>query len=209
MTPHEGTRNLRVGPPVGSVEVRLAAEFVDRFGRARGDDAIRSSWHEISRWSDFRDFADQSAGDEPEPAVAWRWLARVANAAKAEDNVLLPAQILGCALFWDWCERRYAEIHDFAAVVQLPTVDRDVKIGLAAVALPCLLVLPAESTVMDGQAGRYTATGLAMYAVNIILSYSEGYLPLVSRELCSIVSPELAALARDVWAGRVGHARWT
>jgi hypothetical protein len=209
MTPHEGTRNLRAGPPVGSVEVRLAAEFVERFGKARSDDAIRSSWREICRWSGFRDFPDRLMNEEPDPAVAWRWLARVAYAAKAEDDVLLPSQILGCALFWDWRERQYAEVHDFAAVVQLPTVDRDIKIRLAAVALSCLLALPAESTVMDGQAGRYTATGLAMYAVSILLSYSEGYSHPPSRELNSIVSPELAAFARDVWAGRVGHASWT
>jgi hypothetical protein len=209
MTPHEGTRNLRTGPPVGSVEVRLAAEFLDRFGSARSDDAIRSSWREISRWSSFRDFRDRSASDELDAGVAWRWLARIAYAAKKEDDVLLPSQILGCALYWDWRERRYAEVHDFAAVVQLPTVNRDIKIRLAAVALPCLLALPAESTVMHGQAGPYTATGLAMYAVNIILSYSEGYSAPASRELNSIATPELAALARDVWAGRVGHARWT
>ena len=141
--------------------------------------------------------------------MAWRWLAGVAYVAKQNDDVMLPSQILGCALFWDRQAWQYAEARDFAAVVQLPTADRDIKIRLAAIALPCLLALCADLKVMSGRAGPYTARGLALYAVNIILGYNEGYSPPASRELDLVVTPELAALARDVWAARVSHARWT
>jgi hypothetical protein len=209
VTPHDGTQNLHVGPPVGTVEVRLAAEFIERFGRAKSDDAIWSAWHETCSWSGFRDHPDRPPGSGLDPAVAWRWLARVSRVAKAEDDVVLPSRILGCALFWDRRAWQYAQVRDFAAVVQLPTAERDIKIRLAATALSCLLVLPAESTVVDGQAGPYTASGLAMYAVNIILGYSEGHSLPADPQLTSVITPELAALARDVWAGRVSHARWT
>jgi hypothetical protein len=187
---HRGTQNLPTGPPVGTVEVRLAGEFMERFGRAR------NSFHR------------QARGD-PGPAVAWRWLADVARVAKGHDDVMLPSQILGCSRFWDWRERQYAEVRDFAAVVQLPTAGPDMKIRLAAIALSCLLALPADSRVMHSLAGPYTASGLAMYAVDIILPYNERYSRPVSPELDSVITPELAALARDVWGARVSHARWT
>lgn len=208
-TPHQGIRRLRAGPHIGTVEVRLAAEFMERFSRAWSDDEIRSSWREICGWSSFRDSAGGPAGDDPDHAVAWHWLAGVAHVAKRNDDVMLPSQILGCALSWDRQAWQYAEVRDFAAVVQLPTADRDVKIRLAAIALPCLLALCADLKVMSGRAGPYTARGLALYAVKIILSYNEGYSPPASRELDLVVTPELAALARDVWAARVSHARWT
>lgn len=208
-TPHQGIRQLRTAPPVGTVEVRLAAEFMERFGRAWSDDEVRSSWHEICGWSGFRDSLSRPSGDHRDPVVAWRWLTGVARVAKQHDDVVLPPRILGCALFWDWRAWQYAEVRDFAAVVQLPTADRDVKVRLAAIALPCLLALPADRKVMSGRPGPYTARGLAMYAVKIILGYNEGYSPPVSPELDSVITPELAALARDVWAGRASHARWT
>jgi len=86
---------------------------------------------------------------------------------------MLPSQILGCSRFWDWRARQYAEARDFAAVVQLPTADRDIKLRLAAIALSCLLALPSDLRVMHALAGPYTASGLAMYAVDIILPYNE------------------------------------
>jgi len=92
--------------------------------------------------------------------------------------------------------------------VQLPTAERDIKIRLAAIALSCVLALPGELRVMHGQAGPYTASGLAMYAASIILSYDERYSLPTSPELDSVITPGLAALARDVWAARVNHARW-
>ena len=95
-------------------------------------------------------------------------------------------------------------------MVQLPTAERDTKIRLGAIALPCLLTLPEDLGVnCSGQACLYTASGLAMYAVSMILSYNERHSQPSSPELDSVVTPELAALARDVWAGRVCHARWT
>jgi hypothetical protein len=209
VTPYRGTQNLPTGPPIGTVEVRLAAEFMERFGRAWSDGEIRSSWREICGWSSFRDPFHRLAREEPASAVAWRWLAGVAHAAKRHDDIVLPSQILGCARFWDWRARQYAQARDFAAVVQLPTAERDIRVRLAAIALSCLLTLPPEFPFMRGQAGKYTASGLAMYAVNIILSYSERYSLPASPELDSVITPELAALARDVWAGRVSHARWT
>jgi hypothetical protein len=204
VAPYKGTQNLSTGPPVGTVEVRLAAEFMDRFGRARSDTEIRSSWREISEWSHFKQLAHGGS----DSAVAWHWLVRVAQVAKEHADIMLPAKVLGCARFWDWRARQYAEIHDFAAAVQLPTAGRDTQVRLAAIALSCLLALPADTRVMHCQAGPYTASGLAMYAVNIILSYNERYSLPTSLELDSILTPGLAALARDVWAGRVGHARW-
>jgi len=122
---------------------------------------------------------------------------------------MLPSQILGCSRFWDWRARQYAEARDFAAVVQLPTADRDIKLRLAAIALSCLLALPSDLRVMHALAGPYTASGLAMYAVDIILPYNERYSRPTSPELDSVITPEVAALARDVWGGRVSHARWT
>jgi len=118
---YRGTQNLPAGPPIGTVEVRLAAEFMERFGRACTDGEAQSSWREICGWSGFRRSLHRLARGDPDPAVAWRWLVGVAHAAKEHDDVMLPSQILGCALFWDWRARQYAEARDFAAVVQLPT----------------------------------------------------------------------------------------
>jgi hypothetical protein len=206
---YRGTQNLPTGPPIGTVEVRLAAEFMERFGRACCDGESWSSWREICRWSAFRDSIHRQARVDLDPAVAWRWLVGVAHIAKEHDDVMLPSQILGCSLFWEWRAQQYAEVRDFAAVVQLPTAERDIKIRLAAIALSCLLALPEDLRVADGQAGPYTASGLAMYAVSIILPYNERYSRPVSPELDSVITPELAALARDVWGARVNHARWT
>jgi hypothetical protein len=206
---YRGTQNLPTGPPVGTVEVRLAAEFMERFGRACGEGEIRLSWREICRWSGFRRSPHRQAGSDQDPAVAWRWLAGVADVAKKHSDVMLPSRILGCSRFWDWRARQYAEVRDFAAVVQLPTADRDIKLRLAAIALSCLLALPADVQVMHGLVGPYTASGLAMYAVDIILPYNERYSRPTSPELDSVITPEVAALARDVWGGRVSHVRWT
>ncbi len=186
MASYRGTRNLSTGPPIGTVEIRLAAEFMERFGRACGESEIRSSWREICRWSGFRNSLHRQARSDQGPAVTWRWLTGVADVAKKQNDVMLPSQILGCSRFWDWRARQYAEARDFAAVVQLPTADRDIKLRLAAIALSCLLALPSDLRVMHALAGPYTASGLAMYAVDIILPYN-----------------------RDVWGGRVSHARWT
>lgn len=209
MVPFRGTQNQSTGPPIGTVEVRLAAEFMERFGRACNDGEVQSCWREICRWSGFRDSGRRSTRGDPDPAIAWFWLAEVAQVAKKRGDVMLPPRILGCARFWDWRARQYAEVRDFAAVVQLPTAERDIKVRLAAMTLSCLLALPADLRVMPGPAGPYTASGLAMYAGSMILSYNERYSPPASRELDSVVTPELAAFARDVWAGRVSHAKWT
>lgn len=208
MPPYRGTQNRPTGPPIGTVEVRLAAEFMDRFGRAWSDGEIWSSWREICRWSGFRDCSHQQIRDDLSPTLAWHWLVGVARAAKDHGEVMLPSQILGCSRFWDWRARNYAEIRDFAAVVQLPTAERDIKIRLAAIALSCLLAMPADLMIMHGSGGEYTASGLAMYAVDIILPYNERYSRPVSPALDSVITPELAALARDVWGGRASHARW-
>ncbi len=209
MASYRGTRNLSTGPPIGTVEIRLAAEFMERFGRACGESEIRSSWREICRWSGFRNSLHRQARSDQGPAVTWRWLTGVADVAKKQNDVMLPSQILGCSRFWDWRARQYAEARDFAAVVQLPTADRDIKLRLAAIALSCLLALPSDLRVMHALAGPYTASGLAMYAVDIILPYNERYSRPTSPELDSVITPEVAALARDVWGGRVSHARWT
>jgi hypothetical protein len=209
VAPHQHTKNLAAGKPIGTVEVRLAAEFIERFGRARNYSEIQSSWHEICRWSSFRDPGGKPVNSDTDAVIAWRWLIRVAYVAKERDDITLPSQVLGCARYWDWCALQYAEVGDFVAVVQLPTAERDIKIQLAAIALPCLLALPADLRLMNGQAGPYTTSGLAMYAVNLILSYNERYSLPLSPELDSFITPELAALARDVWAGRVNHAKWT
>src|SRR6266536_993750 len=173
MASYRGTRNLSTGPPIGTVEIRLAAEFMERFGRACGESEIRSSWREICRWSGFRNSLHRQARSDQGPAVTWRWLTGVADVAKKQNDVMLPSQILGCSRFWDWRARQYAEARDFAAVVQLPTADRDIKLRLAAIALSCLLALPSDLRVMHALAGPYTASGLAMYAVDIILPYNE------------------------------------
>lgn len=209
MVPYRGTQNLSTCPPIGTVEVRLAAEFMERFGRACGEGEVRSSWREICRWSGSRHSLHRHANRDQGPAVAWRWLAEVSHTAKEHNDVMLPARILGCSRFWDWRARQYAEIRDFAAVVQLPTAERDIKLRLAAIALSCLLALPADLMVMRGLAGPYTASGLAMYAVDIILPYNERHSRPTSPELDSAITPEVAALARDVWGARVSHARWT
>lgn len=208
MPPYRGTQRRPTGPPIGTVEVRLAAEFMDRFGRAWSDGEIWSSWREICRWSGFRDFSHKQIRGDLNPTLAWRWLAGVARAAKDHGDVMLPSQILGCSRFWDWRARKYAEVRDFAAVVQLPIAERDIKIRLAAIALSCLLAMPADLMIMHGSGGEYTASGLAMYAVDIILPYNERYSRPVSPALDSVITPELAALARDVWGGRASHARW-
>src|SRR6266496_3370855 len=173
MASYRGTRNLSTGPPIGTVEIRLAAEFMERCGRACGESEMRSSWREICRWSGFRNSLHRQARSDQGPAVTWRWLTGVADVAKKQNDVMLPSQILGCSRFWDWRARQYAEARDFAAVVQLPTADRDIKLRLAAIALSCLLALPSDLRVMHALAGPYTASGLAMYAVDIILPYNE------------------------------------
>ena len=209
MASYQDTQNLSTGPPIGTVEVRLAAEFMERFGQACGEGEIPSSWREICRWSSFRNTLHRNARSDQGPAVAWRWLAGVAHAAKEHNDVMLPSRILGCSRFWDWRERQYANVRDFAAVVQLPTAEREIKLRLAAIALSCLLALPADLMVMHGLAGPYTASGLAMYAVDIILPYNERHTRPASPELDSVITPEVAALARDVWGARISHARWT
>lgn len=128
--------------------------------------------------------------------IAWRWLAEVAAFAAEQGNVRLPAQILGCALYWELCD--WPPQSD-AMPLRPPVAPAGTKTELAAIALRCLLLLPAGEGVLYKYGVVWTAADLAGVAAETVNTLGARY---------GLLTRELAELAGDTLAGRCGHARW-
>lgn len=182
-----------IGPVDGS-QMRRAADFMERFNAAVGDDgALRAVCADIYGAVGIRRPEDlfRHADDLHLP---WRWLGAVGSAAAERGDAMLVSRIFGCAGMWKLQIAPSLQAGDILDLV-LPGAPPDILAGLAAAALPFLLALPDGAVIFGNRTGNLTAHGLALLAADQITEGGSS----------PAVTPEVAALARDVLAGRAGH----
>ena len=182
-----------IGPVDGS-QMRQAADFMERFNAAVGDDsALRAVCADIYGAVGIRRPEDLFRHAD-ELHLPWRWLEAVGSAAAERGDAMLVSRIFGCAGMWKLQIAPGLQAGDILDLV-LPGAPPDTLARLAATALPFLLALPGGAVIFGNQTGNLTADGLALMAADEVIK--DG-----SRQA---VTPVVAALARDVLAGRAKH----
>jgi hypothetical protein len=182
-----------IGPVDGS-QMRQAADFMERFNAAVGDDgALRAVCADIYGAVGIRRPEDLFRHAD-ELHLPWRWLEAVGSAAAERGDAMLVSRIFGCAGMWKLQIAPSLQAGDILDLV-LPGAPPDILTGLAATALPFLLALPDGAVIFGNQTGNLTAHGLALLAADQITEGGSS----------PVVTAEAAALARDVLAGRAGH----
>ncbi len=183
--------------PIYDAQLQQAADLMERFNRAVGDDgALRAVCAAIYGAAGISRFEDLLMRPD-DLDIPWRWLEAAAGAAAGRGDNLLPSRVFGCALFWNTHIAPKLQWGDYADLC-LPAAPPDIEASLAALALPCLLAIPAGNAVFGNQTGQFTAGQLAQRAAQEVAE-PNGNRP--------GASPELVSLARDTLAGRAEHAR--
>lgn len=185
-------------------ELKFASNFMAWFVHEDNEFLRSEGWGEL--WKVVLSFPSDPrwltrAG--PPPDMMWRWLAEVAARASEEGDVRLPSQTLGCVLYWDLLDSApydssYRRM-DGSPTLRPPVAAPKIKATLGAIALRCLLLLPAGEGMLYRQGAVWTASDLALTAAEVVHRLGAEY---------GLLSRELAALARDTLDRHGGHAEW-